>query len=133
MPAERGTLSGSRGLMFLYVSLPCLTPSEQLAACDALIDLAAIEIASHMTLENVIDEIFCDPPPYVPFPALVDYVADNRPSPAKVLNRGVEIIRENRGNVRIRSQLQKILEGAASGESSGNFAAFSACFSGLFR
>jgi hypothetical protein len=69
--------------MFLYVSLPCLTPSEQLAACDALIDLAAIEIASHMTLENVIDEIFCDPPPYVPFPALVDYVADNMTQPSQ--------------------------------------------------
>jgi hypothetical protein len=58
--------------------------------------------------------------------------ADNKPSPARVISRGVEIIRENRTNSHIRSQLQKALEGAASGENPGNFAAFSACFSGLF-
>ena len=77
MPTEGGTASGSQGLMFLHVSLSHLTPSEQLAAGGALIELVATEIASHMTQENVIDEMFCDPPPCVPSTTPTHYVADN--------------------------------------------------------
>ena len=133
MPTEGGALSGLQGLKFLHVSLPHLTPSEQLSVCPALIDLVATKIASNMTPENVVDEMFCGPPLCVPFPVPIHYVGDNRISPAKVINRGVEIIRANRTNGHLRSQLQKTLESAASGESSGNFDAFSACFSGLFK
>jgi hypothetical protein len=133
MLIEGGTLSGSQGLRFLCVSLSRLTPSEQLAACDALIDLVATEIASHMTPDNVVDEMFCNPPPCVPFLIPIHCVADNETSPTKVIERGVRIIRANRGNVHIRSQLQKILKEAGSGKSSGNLAAFSACFTGLSR
>jgi hypothetical protein len=133
MLIEGGTLSGSQGLRFLHVSLSRLTPSEQLAACDALIDLVATEIVSHMTPDNVIDEMFCDPPPCVPFLVPIHDVADKGTSPTKVIEQGVKIIRENCRNVHIRSQLQKLLKEAGSGKSSGNLAAFSACFSGLSR
>ena len=119
--------------MFLYVSLSRLTPSEQLATCDILVDLAATEITSNMTPENVVDEMFCYPPPCVPSLAPIHHVADNRTSPAKVIYQGLEIIRENRSNGHIRSQLQKVLDGAASGESLRNLTTFMACFNGLFR
>lgn len=66
MPTKGGTLSGSQGLEFLYIPLPLLTLLEQLATCDTLIDLVATEIISHMTPENVIEEMFCDPPPCGP-------------------------------------------------------------------
>ena len=71
MLSKGGTSSGSQGLKLLHVTLPRLTPSEQLDACDALIDLVITEIVSHMTLENVVDEMFCNPAPYVPFPLLL--------------------------------------------------------------
>ena len=52
MLIEGGTVSSPQGLRFLCVSLSCLTPSEQLAACDALIDVVATEIASHDTRQR---------------------------------------------------------------------------------
>ena len=70
MLTKGGIISGSQGLKFPYVTIPRLTLSEQLAACDALIDLVAAEIISHMTPENVVEEMFCDPPPCAPFPSL---------------------------------------------------------------
>ena len=133
MLIKGGTVSSPQGLRFLRVSLSCLTPSEQLAACDALIDVVATEITSHMTPDNVVDEMFCNPPPCALFLALTHYATDKGTSPTKVIERGVKIIRENCRNVYIRSQLQKILKEAGSGKSSGNLAAFSACFSGLSR
>lgn len=110
-----------------------LTPSEQLAACDALIDLLTAKIISYLTPENVVDEIFGDPPLHVPLPIPNHYSADNQTSPAGIIDIGVEIIRENRGNGYICSQLQRKLEEAATGGSSVNSVAFSACFSGLYR
>ena len=133
MLTKRGTLSGSQGPIFLCVSLSRLTPSEQLTACNALVDLAAAEIVSNMTPENVVDEMFYDPSPCVPSPAPIQYVADNGTSPAKVIDRGLEIIRANRRSGHIRSQLQKIIDGAASGESSRNLTTFAACFNELSR
>lgn len=99
----------------------------QLAACGALIDLVTTKVASNLTRENVIDEMFCGPPLCVPFSVLIHYIANNGTSPANVIERGVEIIWTNRCNGRIRSQLQKALESAASGENPGKL---SACFSG---
>lgn len=53
--------------------------------------------------------------------------------PTKIIDRGVKIIRENRGSAHIRSQLQEILEQAASGDSPANSAAFFECFTELLR
>jgi len=86
-----------------------------------------------MTPENVVDEMFSGPPPYVPLLVPAHDITDSRASPAKVIERGAEIIRANRYNRHLCSRLQKVLEEAASGESSVSFPAFSACFGGLFK
>lgn len=77
MLTKRGPWFGSQGLKFLCVTLLHLTPPKQFAMCDALIDLVATEIISYMTPENVVEEIFCDPPPCVPSPITTFYTADN--------------------------------------------------------
>lgn len=60
-------------------------------------------------------------------------VLTNSPRPTQIIDRGVEIIRENRRSTQIRSQLQRILEEAVSGDGSANTAAFFACFTELLR
>jgi hypothetical protein len=75
-------------LVFLHVSLSCLTPSEQLATCDILVDLAAIEITSNMTPENVVDEMFCYPPPCVPSPAPIHTSLTTEPAQPKLFIEG---------------------------------------------
>lgn len=62
MPTEGGTLCGSQGMNFLRVPPQHSTPSGQLDTCDALVDLAANEIVSQMTPENVIEEMFWNSP-----------------------------------------------------------------------
>jgi len=84
------------------------------AACSVLVDRLSAEIVSVMTPENVVEEMFYGLPP-----------------PVTVIDRGVGIIRSNRHDNRIRSQLQEILEEAASGGRSENLNAFFACFNGL--
>ena len=76
MLTEGGALSSSQGPKFPRVTLSRLTQPEQLTTCDALIDLVATEIASYLTPENVVGEMFCDPPPCVPFPFPAHYGTD---------------------------------------------------------
>ena len=101
--------------------------------CEALIDLVGAEIALYMTSQNVVEEVFRDPPPCARFPVPTRYVTDNQTSPTRVINRGVEIIRANRTNGHIRSELQKVIEEAASGKNSPKFSAFLVCFGALFK
>ena len=77
MLTEGGALSGSQGSKFLRVTLSRFTPPVQLITCDALIDLVATEIASYLTPENVVGELFCDPPPCAPSPYPAHYGTDN--------------------------------------------------------
>ena len=82
-----------------------------------------------MTPENVVEEMFCDPPPSVPVPSPLATSLTVEPAQLELSIEG-NIIRENRSNGHLRSQLQKILEEAAPGERS-DFDAFSACFNAL--
>lgn len=67
------------------------------------------------------------------FPPHASCLADEQTRPTKIINRGAQIIRENRNDDRIRSQLQKMLEDAVSGDSPAHAVPFSACFIQLFR
>ena len=80
MFTEGGALSGSQGPKFLHIPLPFLTLPEQFTTCDTLIDLVAVEIASRMTPENVVEEMFCNPPPCILSPFVLTMLLTNEPA-----------------------------------------------------
>lgn len=76
MLTEGGTICGPQSMDSLHPLMHRLTPSEQLATCDALVDLAVDEIVSQMTPENIVEEMFRDSPAWVHFLVPVQQVAD---------------------------------------------------------
>lgn len=62
MFAQGSAPCGTQGLKSLCDRSWPLTPSRQLNTCDALVDLAANEIISQLAPENVVEEVFWNPP-----------------------------------------------------------------------
>ena len=67
------------------------------------------------------------------FPPDMSLTGEKKKRPARILERGVEIIGDNYRSVQIRSQLQRKLVEAGSGGSSANAPVFFACFTALLR
>lgn len=95
--------------------------------------IVATEMASSLTLENAVEEMFSGSPLYALLLTDIRHTSNEQASPADAIRRGLEIMRRSGrdGQLCVSCQLRELLEEAADGSRSRDFGAFSACFNEL--
>ena len=95
--------------------------------------IVATEMASSLTLENAVEEMFSGSPLYALLLTDICHTPNEQSSPVNVIRRGLEIMRRSGpdGELCVSSRLRKALDEAADGSRSQNYGAFSACLNEL--
>ena len=95
--------------------------------------IVATDMASSLTLENAVEEMFSGSPLYALLLTDIYHTPNKQPSPADAIRRGLEIMRRSGrdGELCAPCQLREVLEEAADGSRLRDLGAFSACFNEL--